>query len=492
MMKNKNIFQLFFSLFLPKEGKPMRTNRYFFYACLCIVLLFFGMIGYMVRFMLVDSERVIANPYNKRTENLKEQIIRGRILSADGKILAETKKEEGEERRVYPYGREFAHVVGYADHGQSGLESIFNYALLTSHTDLTTQLANGINQQKNPGDDLVTTLDPELQEAAYDALDDYRGAVVAIEPSTGKIRAMVSKPDYDPNTLSDIWEDIINDETSSVLLNRNTQGLYPPGSTYKCITALEYIREHLHSYHDFHYKCKGETIVNNVKIHCYKEAEHGKETLDEAFAHSCNTAFVTLGCDLDRKQFIELNELLFFNRKISSDLSITRSRFKITEDSDPSELPQTVIGQGNTLMSPLHNALIMCCIANNGVMMRPMLAEKIQARDGVTVRAFKPEELVSLDDKEALSALNKMLRQVVTDGTATELQSDHYMAAGKTGTAENEKKNPHAWFVGYAGKKKPELVVCVIAENTGAGSTYAVPIAGKVFDAWYEGKYNEE
>ncbi|MBR5047440.1 MAG: penicillin-binding protein 2, partial [Eubacterium sp.] len=355
------------ALFLPKEGKTIRTNRYMFFTCLFLVLLFFGMIGYLIRFMILDADRIIANPYNRRTETLTEHILRGEILSRDGKILARSElDEEGNEKRTYPFGRTFAHVVGYHTHGQSGLEAAYNYDLLTSHTDIRTQLMNGISGIKNPGDNIITTLDSRLQEAAYEALGDYRGAVVAMEPSTGKIRAMVSKPDYNPNDIQKIWSQIVDDANSSVLLNRATQGLYPPGSTYKVITGLEYLTEHLHSYRDFTYTCKGETVVNSVKIHCYKDKEHGKENLEEAFAHSCNTAFVTLGCKLDRNHLISLNQNLLFNQGISFDLPVTKSWFKITEQTPDSDLPQTLIGQGDTLMTPLHNALVMCTIANDG------------------------------------------------------------------------------------------------------------------------------
>ena len=477
------------ALFLPKEGKTIHSNRYMFLTCFFFVLLFFGLMGYLIRFMILDSDKVIANPYNRRTENLTQHILRGKIISADGETLAESRiDEEGKEKRIYPHDREYAHVVGYSSHGQSGLESAYNYDLLTSHTDLRTQLMNGINGIKNPGDNIITTLDSRLQEAAYNALGDYHGAIVAIEPSTGKIRAMVSKPDYNPNTLDDIWSEIVGDASSSVLLNRASQGLYPPGSTYKVITALEYVTEHLHSYHDFTYNCKGETVVNSVKIHCYKETEHGKEDLEQAFAHSCNTAFVTLGCKLNVDNYIRLNHELLFDQNILFDLPLTKSRFRFTEKSEESDLPQTVIGQGETLMTPLHNALIMCAIANNGIMMRPMLVDKITAADGVTVREHEPKVQMEMEQKEALPVLKTMLEKAVTEGTAAYLQDEDYTAAGKTGTAENEKEKPHSWFVGYSNVEKPDLVVCVIAENTGTGSDYAVPIAKDIFDAYYENK----
>ena len=187
------------------------------------------------------------------------------------------------------------------------LESACNYDLLTSHEQIVEQLKDGVSGEKSVGDTIVTTLDTRLQKAAYNALDDYRGAVVAIEPKTGKVRAMVSKPDFDPNELDDIWEEINSDEDNSCLLNRATQGLYPPGSTYKLITALEYIQEHPGSYGDFSYDCTGETVVDSVRISCYEGEEHGEVDLDKAFTKSCNTAFVTLGSTLNLKRFADLN-----------------------------------------------------------------------------------------------------------------------------------------------------------------------------------------
>lgn len=486
--------QRFFGIFLPRKGRKLRTNRYMFHTCFFIVLLFFGMIAYMSCFMIFDSQRVISNPYNRRTETLNQQIVRGSIYSADKVVLAETvRDEEGDESRSYPWGRMFAHAVGYASHGKGGLEGAFNYELMTSHADIMSQIGNGITNQKNPGDSLMTTLDTRLQEVAYEALGDYQGSVIAIEPSTGKIRALVSKPDFDPNTLEEIWNDIVDDDSSSVLLNRAMQGLYPPGSTYKTITAMEYLMEHPLTYNDFVYECKGETIVDSVHINCYENSEHGKETLEDAFTHSCNTAFVTLGSGLDLKSYIHLNKELMFGKEIKSDLKIKQSRFAITDKTDKSSLPQTVIGQGETLMTPMHNALVMCAIANDGRMMRPMLVDEIRSQDDVTIKTYSPRSILEFDEdeKSTLPVLKKMLRKVVTEGTAMALDTERYTVAGKTGSAENEKERAHSWFVGYSNVEDPDLVVCVIAENTGAGSKYAVPIAKEVFDAYYDYGLNE-
>ena len=165
-------------------------------------------------------------------------MVRGEIHSADGEVLARTDVYEGgTEVRVYPYQNIFSHVVGYDTHGKSGLESDANFSLLTSHEFFLDQMKNEFRGEKNMGDTVVTTLDAGLQVVAYNALGDRKGAVLAIEPSTGKILVMVSKPDFDPNTLSENWDALISDGTNSSLLNRVTMGQYPPGSTFKIVTA---------------------------------------------------------------------------------------------------------------------------------------------------------------------------------------------------------------------------------------------------------------
>lgn len=227
------------SLFTPRRGKKLKTNRYMLQTSIIVVALFLGLIGYVVKFTLKDSSSVAQSSYNKRNSSLSDQTKRGQILSANQKILAYSENNEaGDEIRHYPYENMFAHIIGYTSYGKAGLESVCNSDLLTSHEKLMKQLSNGVASKKNIGDNVITTLDTRLQKAAYEALEDYRGAVVAIEPKTGKVRALVSKPDFDPNKLDDIWDKITSDSSESCLLNRVTQGLYPPGSTYKVLTAL--------------------------------------------------------------------------------------------------------------------------------------------------------------------------------------------------------------------------------------------------------------
>lgn len=211
------------------------------------VTLFLALISYIVYFNVFRAKTIVNSPYNVRQDAFADRIIRGSITDRDGEVLAETQVgEDGTENRVYPYGAAFAHVVGYSNEtaGKSGLESIENSELLTSNAFFAEKFLNEFKDEKNHGDTVVTTLDAGLQQAAYNALGENRGAIMVMEASTGKILAMVSGPSYDPNTIAQDWEALNADSTYSPLLNRVTQGAYAPGSTFKIVTALEYMREH--------------------------------------------------------------------------------------------------------------------------------------------------------------------------------------------------------------------------------------------------------
>lgn len=474
----------------PKK-KRKKANRQILQITYIFVILFLALIGYMAKFIIVDSSDVVANSHNKRQSAFAEKVVRGRIISSNDKVLAQTVIDSsGEEQRDYPYGKMFAHVVGFDKNGRSGLEGSYNYQLLTSNANLLMQVVNSIKGDKNNGDDLYTTLDTRLQKAAYEALGNQDGAVIAIEPSTGKILAMVSKPDFDPNDIESEWSSL-NASSDSVLLNRATQGLYPPGSTFKTITALEYMRENK-NYQDFRYECTSTIIKNSNKISCYHGTAHGTVNLQQAIAKSCNTAFVELGSDLNRGDLKDLAEDLLFNKKIPIDISSKKSSFQVTKTTDKSLMPQIVIGQGDTLITPLNNALIMCAIANEGVIMKPYLADHIENYNGGTIKEYKPEEYAEALSADEANTMKEMLTGVINDGTGSVLKTSQYTVAGKTGSAEyNSNKDSHAWFVGMSNVEDPDLIVSVLVENGGSGGQSAAPIAKRVFDSYYNNELDQ-
>ena len=449
------------------------------------------MIAYFTYFQVARSEQFINNPYNTRLDSFAERIIRGDIVTDDGTLLATTKTDaNGKEARKYPAGRAYAHVVGYADNGKAGLESSYNFELLRSHSFILERVVNEIEGKKNQGDTLVTTLNNDLQQAAYDALGSQKGAVVVLEPDTGRILAMVSKPDFDPNTIVTDWDSILaNDDKNSVLLNRASQGLYPPGSTFKLVTALEYIREHPNNYKNYSYDCTGSITADNYTLHCFGNSVHGEVDLKKSLAKSCNSSFANIGLSLDLKNYAGTCEELLFNKSLPTGIASSKSSFSLTSGASDSEIMATAIGQGETLVSPLHMALIVSAIQNKGVLMNPYLVQRIENSDGSEVERYEPSAYGRLMTEQEAKLLRSMMKSVVTDGTASALSSDKYTAAGKTGSAEfgTNKGDSHAWFVGYANAKGySPIAIAVVVEGAGNGSTVGVPIAKSVFDTYFK------
>ena len=472
-----------------KKGKPNpKANRNILLFTYGIVGLFLFMCVYFGYFIQVQSEEVINNPYNSaRLNRFEERIIRGKILADDGTVLAETLvDEDGSETRTYHYGDLYAHVLGYSSVGKTGVESLANYYLLSSHTNPMAKVLKQLADEKSVGDNVVTTLNTDLQAVASEALGDRKGAVIALEPETGKILAMVSKPAFDPNQINEQWESLINgDNAEALLLNRATQGLYPPGSTFKIVTALQYMREHSGTYNEYQFDCDGIYEFENFKIQCYHQNAHGTEDFKTAFANSCNGSFSSLGQEMDLDGLKSLSEQLLFNQEQPLSLPYNKSEYTMEEGAPEWEIAQTVIGQGNTLMTPMHNLMLVSSIANGGMLMKPYVIERVENTDGELVKKFMPEQYGELMNANEAKALKELLELVVTEGTGSALRTDAYTAAGKTGSAEFEKeKETHAWFVGYAPAEQPQIAVCVLVEEGGSGGQAAAPIARKLFDEY--------
>lgn len=472
-----------------KKGIPNpKANKSILYATYVMVVIFVCMIGYFSFFLQWKSEDVINNSYNARLDRFADRIVRGQILSNDGKVLARTEvNEDGTEVRRYPYDSLFAHVAGYSDHGKTGLESLANFYLLSSHMNLIDRTVNEFLDVKNAGDNVVTTLDVDLQWVASDALGERRGAVIVMEPDTGKILAMVSKPGYNPNTLSTDWEALISaDNTQAQLLNRATQGLYPPGSTFKIVTALEYLREHPDTWQNYQFDCNGLYEYGDYKISCYHGIAHGSQNLTQAFANSCNGAFAKLGFELDLEKMRALCSQLLFHTDLPLSIAYSKSSYVMNSKADDWEILQTSIGQGQTQMTPMHNAMLTAAIANGGVLMKPYLIDRVENSIGEEVKKFLPVAYNSLMSGDEAEKLAFLMATVVAEGTGSALRTDAYTVAGKTGSAEFETgKETHAWFTGYAPAENPRIVVTVMVEESGSGGQIAAPIARRLFDTYF-------
>lgn len=471
-----------------KSAKSRKQNREFAVVTYFFLAIFVCMMGYFTYFQIFQSETFINSPYNSRQDLFARNVSRGEIYSSEGKVLAETVTDtQGNEIRRYPYGRLFSHVVGYSVNGKYGIESQENFSLLRSNTFFLEKAINELQGEKNPGDDVVTTLNYNLQVTAYDALGSYDGAVIVMEPSTGKILAMVSKPDFDPNTIEEEWEDLISEENeSSVLLNRATQGLYPPGSVFKIFTTLEYIRENP-DYENYRYDCTGSFTSNGHTIRCYNGKKHGAQNLMESFSNSCNASYASLGLSLDLERFGTLCNELLFDTALPTRFEASKSSFVLEPGDSEADITETSIGQGKTLVTPLHMALVTCAIANDGILMNPYVVDCAVNAAGAVISETEPSEYGILLSERDAALMQEYMSYVVEAGTGQKLSGQSYEAAGKTGSAEfSSSKASHSWFVGYAHREdKTDIAVAVIVENSGTGSEYAVPVAKKIFDAYY-------
>lgn len=450
--------------------------------------MFLAMMAYFVYFQVCKSESFINSPYNSLQDLFSEHVIRGDIVASDGTVLATTKvSADGTQTRSYPQGRVFAHAVGYAVNGKAGLENQENFSLLRSHEFFLKRIADDISDHKSQGDTVVTTLDAQIQQVAYKALGSYEGAVIVMEPSTGKIITMVSKPDYDPNTVKQDW-DTLNADGSTVLYNRATQGKYAPGSIFKIFTTLEYYRENPKNYKTYAFSCEGEYSSDGQTIHCAGNKHHGQEDLRSSFANSCNSSFANLSLSLNRTTFKTTCESLLFNQRLPIAFESSKSSFTLSKEDSDGMVMQTGIGQGKTMVSPLHMVLTASAIDNNGTLMRPYLVDHIQNDSGVEVSSNQPKGYQKLMTEDEAGLLQNYMRAVVTEGTGTKLSGQSYEASGKTGTAQvsDSSDQTNAWFVGYAKKDGyKDIAVAVVVENSGAGSTYAVPVAKNIFDVYF-------
>lgn len=475
-----------------KGRKNVRNKREILITTYFFVFLFIAMIGYITYFSVTNEQEMMNNSYNSRQQILLSRNYRGSIFSRDGDILAQTILDSSGEKetREYPYDNLFSHVVGYSTQGKMGVEALANYYLINSNISLTDKVANDVAGVKNPGDNVYTTLDVSLQQVADDQLDIYKGAIIVTEVKTGKILAMVSHPDFDPNQISQIWDKLVDDDSSSVLVNRATQGIYPPGSTFKIVTALEYIRENPDTYQNYRFQCNGFFTMDNNKISCYHGSSHGQVDFEKSFAKSCNSSFANIGMSLDKNQFEETLKQLLFDQNLPVSLSCSKSYVHMGEDISTAEMMQTSIGQGKTQITPIHLNMLTSAIANKGTLMKPYLIDYVESADGGIVKTFKPDSYGQLMSESEAAILTELMADVVEEGTASKLKGLSYTAAGKTGSAEynNVKGDSHAWFTGFAPVEDPEVAVTIVVEGAGSGGDYAVPIARRLFDTYFKEK----
>jgi len=468
-----------------KKTKSKSNNimkaAYIFFA------LFLLLMGYFSYFLLFTAKDVVNNPYNKRQEAFANKVVRGKIYSSNYDVLAQTIVDEsGNETRVYPYDNLFAQTVGYNTNGKLGLELEYNYNLLSSDANGFEKIINEFKDKKNIGNNIITTLDVDTQKTASNALGNNSGAIIVLEPDTGKVLAMVSKPDFNPNQISEIYDELVANNEETSLNNRVTTGLYTPGSTFKIFTLLEFIRENKATYENYKYQCTGSITTDGITVSCYNNTVHGSENLLSSFANSCNSSFINLGLTLNKTQFTKNNNKLLFNSKLPLKFSYSESEFNLDENTTNFMTAQTVMGQGETRVTPIHMAMVVSAIANEGVLMDPYMVEYIENYQGTVVEKFQSKKYGKLIKASEAEILKTYMREVVLHGTASELNSNLYTAYGKTGTAQIDSGGKeNSWFVGYAEKDGKKIAVAIVFEQVNPGQKYGVNAAKQIFDEYF-------
>lgn len=423
--------------------------------------------------------------HERNTRNIEKELAaqRGSIVSADGKILAESVKSGRYYKRLYPMGTLTGPITGFYSikYGRTGLEASYQDWLVAKDQYSTPRdLLNDLLGKRPPGDDLSLSLDTSLQKIAIRALGDNRGAVVALDPRTGAVLAMATSPRYNPALINKQFGRLRADK-SSPLLNRATQGLYPPGSVFKLVTASAALANGVTT-PDTVWDGPGVLHVYGGKVTNFADEEFGTMPFSRAFAVSCNTIFAQVGLKLGDRRLVAAAQDFGIDRWVPFDVPTYRSR--IQQPVDKLDLAWTAVGQGRTLVTPLEMALVGAAVANGGVVNEPYLVGEIRDYRGIIVRKTSPRQWQAPIDAKTAAEVKKLMIDVVSDGTGRAAQIDGVTVAGKTGTAEpSDKKRTHAWFVGFAPAEQPRVVVAVIVEHGGVGGEAAAPLAKDVIEA---------
>jgi peptidoglycan glycosyltransferase len=466
------------------------ANSRILQAFIFVGLLFAMLIGSLTWFELQGKNHIMTSTYNRRLMVAEEKILRGSILDRNGEVLAETQDSKNSKIRLYPYDRLYAHVIGYDSltYGKTMLEARYNDALLGKRNlEFWGKVETLISGEPQVGYNLRLTLSHTLQQIAKDQLEEKKGAVVALNPKTGEILALVSTPDYNPNAdkLEERWSALIEDKDSP-LLPRATMGLYPPGSTFKIITAAAALNKGLG---ETVTEDQGSTVIDGMTFKNAGNASYGEIGLLEAFTVSSNVYFAEIAQKIGADALIKQAESAGIGQKFDFDLPRSVSRIGVS-NMGKTELSATGIGQGKLMVSPLQMALIGAGVANRGTVMQPYIVGSIEDASGKVLKSATPKKIFDVMDENIAQQVTEMMVQVVNEGTGTRAQISGVDVAGKTGTAQNEKSsegegNDHAWFVGFAPAEDPQIVVAVLLEYQGqGGGRAAAPIARKVMLAW--------
>ena len=459
-------------------------------------IIFALLIANLTYIQIVQAEDIQAMEGNNHTLAKQASRERGAILTSDNVVLAESvEQDDGSYERVYPQGSLAAHVVGYYSqtYGSAGIESSLGSTLVGDESFET--IADAIRSaagMQTSGNDVVLTIDSEIQAAAEEALDGQTGACVVLDTETGAILAEASSPTYD---ASDIASILSGEDTDADLLNRATNALYAPGSTFKIVTlAAALDTETVDA--STTYSSPGTMEIGNADVTNYNKTSHGTITVEKATAVSSNTVFAQIAVDLGAETLVEYAELFGFNDEsgLARDFSLKTS---LMPDADEMTTWETAwagagqpVGEHDSPAGPqvtvMQMAVCMAAIANDGVAMQPYIVEKVLAASGSTLSETSATEYGRVMSEEAAQTEQDILETVVESGTGTAAQIDGATVIGKTGTAETSNELSDAWFVGTAEANGQSVTIAIVIEQGNSGGGVAAPAAQDVLEVALE------
>ncbi|HWH13654.1 MAG TPA: penicillin-binding protein 2 [Miltoncostaeaceae bacterium] len=459
-------------------------------------------VAFAVLALMLGYWQVVAAPsLNDRADNpqaaQRERLIdRGRIISADRVVLARSieVRRGGQDVfvRGYPNGALAPHVVGYAtpQQGNTGIEERYDRFLAGDYG--TEPLLVRLRLRAARGADVRLTLDTRVQRVADQQLIGRRGAIVALEPSTGRVLAMASSPDFDLGRVGGEFARI-RAEDNAPLLNRATAGLYAPGSTFKVVTTVAALESDLGYTPTSEFDDTGRLPASGRPITNFGGRVFGRHSLTEALTFSVNTTYARLGQVLGQERLGSTMEAFGFGETPAIDLpdsgTIASGRYRgrtlLPNGEQGIDVARVAIGQEQLGVTPLQMAMVAGTVANGCTLMRPHLMQTITDRGGAVVRENRPEELRQVCSAQTSAQVTQMMRNVVREGTGTAAALAGLDVAGKTGTAETETPGiNNAWFIGFAPARAPRVAVAVVLESTpGTGGVEAAPIARQVMEA---------
>ena len=458
---------------------------------------------------VVEAQRLTADPLNPLVISAARQAPRGSIYDRSGVVLARNLSSGGAERlREYPYVVA-APVVGYRSSvfGTAGLERTYD-AQLTGLVSLRPgdELLRKFRDQPYNPSDLYLSLDIELQEAAAAALGDQHGAVVAIEPGTGRVLALVSSPTFNPNRIvarqgGRRYMNTLRERDDSPLLNRATQGLYVPGSVFKIVTAIAGLGSGAISpqttYENQPHEYQTGFLVEGFRVRDFPRRVQRDHPLDfyEATEVSSNIWFAHAGLDVGAENLVSWAQRLGFGDRIPFELptspsQVTNGDGPLAGFRDRVELANAAYGQAEALVTPLQMALVAGTIANDGLLMHPKLVDELRASDG-SVSRLAPQAWLQVLPAGQAGVIGDAMQLAVEGRYGREFAGAAKVpgvpTAGKSGTAElGGDAAPHSWFIGYAPADAPRIAIAVVVEHGGSGGSRAAPIAGRLLETYLE------